>query len=85
MGNYIQGYKLATGKKVNKPPLTTSKPIFLAPAGGGCHNPSPQRLRQAPQPPNLALMSMRGGGLIKNLLRANAVLIAWCQLYKKNL
>ena len=41
IGNYIQGYKLAHGKKVNNlPPLTTSKPIFLAPAGGGCHNPS---------------------------------------------
>ena len=41
IGNYIQGYKLALGKKVNNlPPLTTSKPIFLAPAGVGCHNPS---------------------------------------------
>ena len=54
-GNYIEGYKLAPGKKANNPPpLTTSKPMFsspcrgqmsqpkfLAPAGGGCHNPSP--------------------------------------------
>ena len=40
-GNYIQGYRLAPGKKVNNlPPLTTSNPIFLAPAGGGCRNPS---------------------------------------------
>ena len=40
-GNNIEGYKLALGKKVNNlPPLTTSKPIFLAPAGGRCHNPS---------------------------------------------
>ena len=34
-------YKLALGKKVNNlPPPHDIKPIFLAPAGGGCHNPS---------------------------------------------
>ena len=39
-GNYIEGYKLAPGKKVNNPPPTTSNLCFLAPAGGRCHNPS---------------------------------------------
>ena len=52
-GNYIEGYKLAPGKKVNNLPSQhqnlffspcggqLSHPKFLAPAGGGCHNPSP--------------------------------------------
>ena len=45
-GNYIEGYKLAPGKKVNNfpppAPLTTSKPMFSSPCGGRMSQPKPQ-------------------------------------------
>ena len=44
-----------------------SQPKFLAPARGGCQNPSPQRLQQAPQPltqPEIHVWGSLGGKLV---------------------
>ena len=38
-GNYIEGYKLAPGKKVNTPPPHDIKTYISSPCGGGCYNP----------------------------------------------
>ena len=40
-GNYIEGYKLAPGKKVNKPPPSRHQNLFSSPCGGRMSQPKP--------------------------------------------